>query len=198
MKFFDKPFLTSFLGLLFVGTMAFPALAQDDPVSSVKEFDPSFVNWHHLDPTKDKVQGISLNKAYNELLVNKKPRKTIVVAVIDSGIDIHHEDLKGKIWTNTKEVTGNGLDDDNNGYVDDVHGWGFLGNAKGENIRYETYEYVRLLRKLGPTYQNITSLKDVPLAQQPEYKTYLRSKQAYEKQLAKYQGIRKNLQRLRV
>ncbi|WP_183906727.1 S8 family peptidase [Rufibacter immobilis] len=181
------------LSLLLLGVTLHPALAQDDPVSSVSAFDKSLLNWYNLDPVQDNVQGASVNRAYKELLVNKKPKKTIVVAVIDSGVDIFHEDLKGKIWTNTKEVAGNGQDDDNNGYVDDVHGWGFLGNAQGENIRYETYEYVRLLRKLAPTYQNVSSISEVPLAQQPEYKTYLRSKEAYEKQLANYQKTRATL-----
>ncbi|WP_181305681.1 S8 family peptidase [Rufibacter sp. XAAS-G3-1] len=179
--------------LLLAGFSMFPVLAQDDPVASVAELDQTYVNWHNLDPTQDRIQGISVNKAYKELLANKKTKKTIVVAVIDSGIDIFHEDLKGKIWTNQKEVAGNGQDDDQNGYVDDMHGWGFLGNAKGENIRYETYEYVRLLRKLAPAYQNVSSIKEVPLAQQPEYKTYLLAKQAYDKELAKYKETKQTL-----
>ncbi|AKQ47701.1 hypothetical protein TH63_12880 [Rufibacter radiotolerans] len=169
-------------------------MAQDNPAPSVAAFDQSLVNWHNLDPTKDQVQGTGVTRAYKELLANKKPKKTIVVAVIDSGIDIFHEELKGKIWTNPKEVAGNGQDDDQNGYVDDIHGWGFLGNAKGENVRYETYEYVRLLRKLAPTYQSFNSIKEVPLAQQPEYKTYLLSKKTYEKELAKHTATRASLQ----
>ncbi|MBC3539879.1 S8 family peptidase [Rufibacter sediminis] len=179
--------------LLLAGFSVFPALAQDDPAPSVAAFDQTLVNWHNLDPVQDQIQGTGVNRAYKELLTNKKPKKTVVVAVIDSGIDITHEDLKGKIWTNQKEIAGNGQDDDQNGYVDDVHGWGFLGNAQGENIRYETYEYVRLLRKLAPTYQNISSIKEVPLAQQPEYKTYLLTKQTYEKELAKYQQTQQTL-----
>ncbi|ALJ01167.1 hypothetical protein DC20_03445 [Rufibacter tibetensis] len=168
-------------------------MAQDDPAPSVSAFDQTYVNWYNLDPVQDKVQGASVNRAYKELLANKKAKKTVVVAVIDSGIDIHHEDLKGKIWTNKKEVAGNGQDDDQNGYVDDVHGWGFLGNASGENIRYETYEYVRLLRKLAPSYQKVNAISEVPVAQQPEYKTYLLAKQTYEKELAKYQQTKQNL-----
>ncbi|GAB2548331.1 S8 family peptidase [Rufibacter soli] len=194
MTILKKPIQRTSASLLLAVFFVFPVLAQDDPVSSVSSFDKTFVNWHNLDPTKDQVQGTGVNRAYQELLVNKKPKKTIVVAVIDSGIDIFHDELKGKIWTNPKEVAGNGQDDDGNGYVDDVHGWGFLGNAKGENVRYETYEYVRLLRKLAPTYQNISSIKEVPLAQQPEYKIYHQAKEAYEKELAKHTATRASLQ----
>ncbi|WP_207435562.1 S8 family peptidase [Sabulibacter ruber] len=193
MKTPQKNFIRATLGILLTGASVFPALAQDDPVPSVTAFEQSLVNWQNQDPLKDKIQGTAVNKAYKELLANKKPKKTVVVAVIDSGIDIYHEDLKGKIWTNEDEIAGNGQDDDNNGYVDDVHGWGFLGNAKGENIRYETYEYVRMLRKLAPTYQSFNSIEQVPLAQQPEYKTYLAIKQKYDGEVAKYQKTRETL-----
>ncbi|GGK65154.1 S8 family peptidase [Rufibacter glacialis] len=193
MKIPYRYILRTSASLLLAGLSVFPVFAQEDPVPSVAAFDPAYVNWYNLDPVQDKVQGTGVNRAYKELLGNKKPKKTIVVAVIDSGIDIFHEDLKGRIWVNKKEVAGNGQDDDQNGYVDDVHGWGFLGNAQGENIRYETYEYVRLLRKLAPVYQHVNAISEVPLAQQPEYKTYLRSKQTYEKELAKHQQTKETL-----
>jgi len=83
--------------------------------------------WGHLDLVNDTIPGMSVDKAYNELLKNKKGTK-VIVAVIDSGIDIDHEDLDGVIWTNKDEVPNNGKDDDNNGYVDDINGWNFLGN----------------------------------------------------------------------
>lgn len=95
--------------------------------------------WSHLDLVKDTIPGMSINKAYEEIIKNKKG-KTVIVAVIDSGIDIDHEDLDDVIWTNKDEVPNNNKDDDGNGYVDDVHGWNFLGNAYDEQI-----EYVRLL-----------------------------------------------------
>lgn len=52
----------------------------------------------------------------------------VVVAVIDTGVDIKHEDLKDNIWTNRNEIPGNGVDDDNNGFIDDVNGWNFNNN----------------------------------------------------------------------
>lgn len=97
--------------------------------------------WSHLDLKKDSIPGMSVDKVYSELLKNKKATK-IVVGVIDSGLDIDHEDLKGKIWTNTKEIPGNNIDDDKNGFVDDVHGWNFLGEATDENL-----ELTRIVKK---------------------------------------------------
>lgn len=95
--------------------------------------------WGHLDFISDTIPGMSVNKAYDELIKNKKGTK-VIVAVIDSGIDIEHEDLDDVIWTNNDEIPNNNIDDDNNGYVDDVHGWNFLGEAYQEQL-----EYVRLL-----------------------------------------------------
>ena len=95
--------------------------------------------WGHLDLVADTIPGMSVEKAYNEIIKNKKGQ-TVIVAVIDSGIDIRHEDLDGVLWTNKKEIAGNGKDDDNNGYIDDIHGWNFLGDAYDEQL-----EFVRIL-----------------------------------------------------
>ncbi len=106
-------------------------------------------SWWLLDPEIDQVPGISTGRAYEFL--KGRPSQTVVVAVIDSGIDIDHEDLKEVIWTNIDEIEGNGIDDDKNGYIDDVHGWNFLGGGNGDNIEFEsnelTREYVRLQKK---------------------------------------------------
>ena len=82
-------------------------------------------NWQNADLQKDSVFGISIEKTYNELLKNKK-HVPVVVAVIDGGVDIEHEDLKSVIWTNPGDNTANKVDNDKNGYVDDIHGWNFL------------------------------------------------------------------------
>ncbi len=97
--------------------------------------------WSHLDLLKDTIPGMSVDKAYAELLKDKKGTK-VIVGVIDSGVDIDHEDLKSVIWTNKKEISNNGIDDDKNGYIDDVHGWNFLGESNNENL-----ELVRILKK---------------------------------------------------
>ncbi|MBC9794591.1 S8 family peptidase [Sinomicrobium weinanense] len=100
-----------------------------------------FKAWPHADLIADTIPGMSVNKAYEELLKGRKGVK-VVVGVVDSGVDIEHEDLKDVLWTNEKEIPDNGIDDDGNGYVDDVHGWNFLGDALHENL-----EYVRVLKK---------------------------------------------------
>ena len=103
------------------------------PLTNIEE-----KSWSHLDLQKDTVPGVSLNLAYDRLV--KPKSKTIVVAVIDSGIDITHEDLRENIWINEDEIPNNGIDDDANGYIDDINGWNFLGEANNEQL-----EYVRLL-----------------------------------------------------
>lgn len=118
--------------------------------SVVKEDD--LKRWSHLDLSKDTIPGMSTDKAYSEFLKGKKGTK-VVVGVIDSGIDIDHEDLKGKIWVNSKEIAGNNKDDDNNGYVDDINGWNFLGDSNDENL-----ELTRIVKK-GPSAPNYAEAK---------------------------------------
>lgn len=102
-------------------------------------------NWQHKDLQQDQVFGISTDKAYKELLQGKKS-KTVVVAIIDSGIDIVHEDLQSVLWKNSKELVGNNKDDDHNGYADDIYGWNYLGSSKG-NVSVENLELTRLVRE---------------------------------------------------
>lgn len=108
-------------------------------ISPIAEND--LMRWSHLDLVKDTIPGMSVDKAYAELIKGKKGEK-VIVGVIDSGTDIEHEDLKGMIWTNPKEIAGNGIDDDNNGYIDDIHGWNFLGDSVNENL-----EMTRIVKK---------------------------------------------------
>ena len=100
-------------------------------------------NWQLLDPTADRVPGISAERAERELLAGRQPRRTVVVAVLDGGVDTAHADLRANLWTNAKERPGNGKDDDGNGYVDDVRGWNFIGGRDGRNVEHDTYELTR-------------------------------------------------------
>ena len=138
--------------------------------------------WHHLDPKTDSVMGISTERAYRELLKGRKATP-IIVAIIDTGIDTAHIDLKRVLWTNPKEIPGNGRDDDKNGYVDDLHGWNFLGGKDGRNIQYSQYECTRIYRQWRSRYEGKpierTSLS---LAQQREYDLYQKAYAAYQKQ----------------
>jgi len=110
--------------------------------SSVFAQQKDMKGWQLLDPSKDSVYGISLSNTY-QFLASKKP-KPVVVAVIDSGVDTTHEDLKDILWHNPKEIPGNGIDDDGNGYVDDVYGWNFLGNKNGDNLYKDVDEKTRV------------------------------------------------------
>ncbi|MFI2741590.1 S8 family peptidase [Zhouia sp. PK063] len=103
--------------------------------------DPQLKQWNKLDEVADTVPGMSVNKAYTDILKGRKST-TVIVGVVDSGVDIDHEDLKNIIWTNKGEIPNNGIDDDHNGFIDDVHGWNFLGDVVNENL-----ELVRMLKK---------------------------------------------------
>lgn len=110
--------------------------------------------WHLKDKEKDGVYGISVDKAYDFL--KGKKSKTVLVAVIDSGVDTLHEDLKGILWKNPKEIPGNGIDDDHNGYVDDVYGWNFIGGKDGRNVKQDSYEGARVYHRFKALYEDKT------------------------------------------
>ncbi|PJJ83432.1 S8 family serine peptidase [Mucilaginibacter auburnensis] len=153
-------------GPLFFGAFitSFGALAQDAPK-----------NWHTLDFKTDGYYGISLTPAYK--LVQGKKSKPVVVATIDSGIDTAQTDLKSVLWVNTKEIPGNGIDDDKNGYIDDIHGWNFLGGPDGKCDYTETTEEVREYNRLKPKYGNLTA---TPAGDAKGYAYWLKVKQTYE------------------
>ncbi len=156
------------------------------PTGPVKDStDTSLTNWFNLDPIDDHILGISTEKAYAAFLKDK-PSTAITVAVIDSGIDVEHEDLNGKIWFNEDEIAGNGIDDDKNGYVDDLHGWNFIGGKSGENVNHDTYELTRLYIRLSEKYKdkdkNTLSKQD-----KKQYEFYLTIKEKYETELAEIQ-----------
>ncbi|WP_431163667.1 S8 family peptidase [Flagellimonas beolgyonensis] len=141
-------------------------------------------HWGHLDLIRDTIPGMSVDRAYDEIIKNRKG-KTIVVAVLDSGMDLEHEDIKNVLWTNTDEIPNNGKDDDGNGYVDDVHGYNFLGDAYNEQL-----EYVRMLRL------NIGDASDRAKARlmlDEEYPKALQNKQQYEQIYQVVKGADKNV-----
>jgi len=110
--------------------------------------------WFHMDYHKDSFYGISLYKAYDYLKERNKKSEPIIVAVLDSGIDTTHEDLKSVLWRNPKEIPGNNKDDDGNGYVDDVYGWNFLGNKDGRNIKKASDERSRIFHRWKDQFAN--------------------------------------------
>ena len=138
-------------------------------------------NWFTLDPTKDKVQGTGGDEAIARLKTADKKSQTIIVAVLDSGVDYKHEDLKDVMWTNPGEIAGNGIDDDQNGYIDDIHGWNFLGGKDGKNVDHETLELTREYVRLSKRFEG-TDPKNLSSSDKKEYKYYEEVKTAFEDQ----------------
>jgi subtilisin family serine protease len=136
-------------------------------------------DWFNLDPQENGVMGTSADKAYELLLKGKSPKTTVVVAVIDSGVDIEHEDLEGKIWVNEDEIPENGKDDDGNGYIDDVNGWNFIGGKDGTHVGADTYELTREYARLEPIYGGVEE-DQIKKKQEKEYKYWLTIKSKFE------------------
>lgn len=136
-------------------------------------------NWILLDPISDKVYGTGVSKAYEKL--KDKKAQTVIVAVIDSGVDTDHEDLKDIIWTNTGEIPNNGIDDDKNGYIDDVHGWSFLGGPNGD-INNESSELARLYFIMNKKFISLDTL-NLASADASDFKEYQRLRKEYFKDL---------------
>ncbi|AWV97967.1 S8 family peptidase [Arcticibacterium luteifluviistationis] len=155
-------------------------------------------NWFNLDYEKDGVRGMSVEKAYDELLKGRIS-KTVIVGVVDSGVDIEHEDLKGKIWVNENEIPNNGKDDDNNGFVDDINGWDFIGGADGTDVEQEQLESARLYVKYSELFGE-NPKKRLLRKYKEEYNTFQKikkeideSKKEAEQYLPMYETMKENL-----
>jgi len=159
------------------------------PLKAAPISDAQMKSWVATDLLTDTIPGMSVDKAYNEILKGRKG-KTVIVGVIDSGVDIEHEDLKDVIWTNKGEIAGNGKDDDKNGYIDDIHGWNFLGDIVKENL-----EYVRYIKKLGPKFKG-KSESSISATDREDFAIYQKASAEYEKEVGeanavvvRYEGI---------
>lgn len=162
--------LNKWLSYLAIGVLPTLGLAQD-------KNDTPPENWYNLDPQTDGVMGISTEKAYG--LLEGRKSTPVIVAVLDGGVDVFHEDLEDVLWTNPKEIPGNGIDDDGNGYIDDVYGWNFIGNANGENVDEDNLEVTRLIRIYEPKYVSV--LPSTPLSER-ERREFV----AYQKMITDY------------
>lgn len=147
------------------------------------------LNWYLKDPKSDKVFGVGAEKAY-QLLTGKTP-KDVIVAVIDSGVETDHPDLKDVIWVNEDEIPNNGIDDDKNGYIDDVHGWSFLGGAH-DDINKEALELARMCR-IESNYFKGKDVGSLNSEDKSRHEKYLKLKDDLSKENAKnqqqYQGV---------
>ena len=133
-------------------------------------------DWFLLDPEADQYQGLSVDKAY--AVLKGKTAKTVIVAVVDTGIDTDHEDLKSVIWVNEDEIPNNGIDDDKNGYVDDVNGWNFIG-GKNSNVNDDTYEITRQYGQLSKKFASL-DLSKLSKRDKLDYKRFQSVKQKWE------------------
>ena len=141
--------------------------------------------WSATDLATDTIPGMSVDKAYAELIPNLKGTN-VIVAVIDSGIDIEHEDLKNVIWINRGEIPNNGIDDDKNGFIDDVHGWNFLGDIVGENL-----EFTRIVRRYDGKFNG----KDVAEISEVDMETFVLYQKAKAEQNKNYDETEENRDR---
>ena len=152
------------------------------------QVDKDILNWYNTHKA-----GLQTEKAYKAL--KGKTSKTVIVAIIDSGIDIEHEDLQGKIWVNEKEIPGNGIDDDNNGYVDDIHGWNFLGSPDGKNQKYARLEKTRIYAKYRAEFENVEAAQ-VPANKKAEYELFIAAKKSMEEDKEKYSMYKEQMAQL--
>ncbi|GAA3983366.1 S8 family peptidase [Hymenobacter antarcticus] len=169
---------------LALAILALPTLglAQAVPTLTPAATDQSAAQWYLKDPQLDNVPGIGATRAYTELLKNLVPTP-VIVAVIDSGIDTAHVDLKPVLWRNRGEIPGNGIDDDKNGYIDDVHGWNFLGGKDGRNINAETLEMTRIVAAGRKRFKGTTA-KTVKTADKTDFALYQKAEKVYKARLA--------------
>ncbi len=163
--------------------------AVDIATKSVALTDDQMKNWSHMDLATDTVPGMSMVKAYEFL--SGKEGEQVIVGVIDSGIDVEHEDLAANTWTNPKEVAGNGVDDDKNGYIDDVKGWNFIGGPDG-NVYAEQLEITRIVKKGIARFGSITE-SEVAEADLADYKEFQKIKAEFDEKSA---GGKQNLERM--
>lgn len=163
-----------FIGMLLTAMLPAFTFAQSDTSTGTDSVKAAPNNWYQLDRQATGYYGISLDKAYD--FVKGKPSKTILVAVIDSGVDTLQNDLKGILWHNPGEIPGNGIDDDHNGYIDDVYGWNFIGGKDGKNVHQDSYEAARVYWSLKDKFDKNVDTTTMSTPDKAQYADYLRAK----------------------
>lgn len=175
---------------LFVLALSFQAFAQKQEVDQA-EMEKR--NWFHNDYSKTGIHGVGTDSALEFLKSKKMKPIKVVVGVLDSGVQIDHEDLKNEVWTNRAEKL-DGRDTDGNGYVDDIHGWDFCTTADGVDYNEDSYEATRVVVLYEPLFDSADKAKNMEnMRKMPtEYQTYLRAKrdwaEKYYSALAKAGG----------
>ncbi len=169
------------LFISFFSSSAFSQINNDSSSTNQKEDTTDYSQWSHGDISSDTVVGISLEKAYAFAREHNRKAKVVIVAILDSGVDTAHEDLKNKLWVNPGEIPYNHIDDDKNGYIDDIHGWNFIGGADGENVDGDTWELTRLYRTYKKEFGNKTK-NEIAKDKLAEYEKWIIVKNDFKKQ----------------
>ena len=156
--------------------------------TTVDSLESAYLNWYNKSPELDAVCGTAVDRAYETILKDKSPKKVIIVAVIDGGVDVRHEDLKGQVWVNKGEIPDNGIDDDKNGYIDDINGWNFLGNSKGEHLGAENLQVTRIHRDYRGRFEG-KSEGDISEKDKADFEMYTAATEEFEGYVVKYGGI---------
>lgn len=139
-------------------------------------------DWYNSNYSGDLVMGVGVDQSYEQLLVGRSPSE-IIVAIIDSGVDYDHEDLADVMWVNADEIPDNGIDDDGNGYIDDIHGWSFI-SGPGGDVHHDNLEFTRVLADLEKRFKG-KSNKDIAKADRDDFKRYQEMSAQYESRVSK-------------
>ncbi|MFV0153831.1 S8 family serine peptidase [Empedobacter falsenii] len=172
-----KKFLLSISVAMFIGVASF---AQETiPLPKVDQ-----KYWQHESLEESGVYGVNTQKAIQFLESKKRKPSQLIVGVLDSGVEVTHADLKDNVWINAKEIAGNGKDDDKNGYIDDVHGWNFIGGKDGKNVDGDTLELTRLFVKYKNLFETSTDAASNKTKYPEKFEEYQKIKVEFENKLA--------------
>lgn len=140
-------------------------------------------DWHHKDMVKDGYYGVGTDLLYEKLQTYSRKPTPVIVAVLDGGVDVTHEDLIENVWINVLDSLKNGLDNDGNGYVNDKYGWNFLGNTSGENVQFDNLEVTRLIRELEDKYVSLLPSTQMSAKERREFQLYQKMVTEYSNNL---------------
>jgi subtilisin family serine protease len=190
MQYLNKLFILVFLSTFVISCTATKTSSDTDtnqtetenPQSSEVTEVMATQTWHLTQTNASPYYGAGVERSYADLLTGLEPKEKVVVAIIDSGTDIEHEDLSDKIWVNDDEIPGNRKDDDGNGYIDDIHGWNFIGGPDGSHVNKDTYEITRLYAKLSEKFEDVDE-DSVSSDDMEDYQHYLEIKEAFERRV---------------
>lgn len=174
-----KKFLLSISVAMFIGVASF---AQETTALPLPKVDQKY--WQHESLEESGVYGVNTQKAIQFLESKKRKPSQLIVGVLDSGVEVTHADLKDNVWINAKEIAGNGKDDDKNGYIDDVHGWNFIGGKDGKNVDGDTLELTRLFVKYKNLFETNTDAASNKTKYPEKFEEYQKIKVEFENKLA--------------